>query len=89
MAVILPGTSLAAGVIKIGAVYPLTGDVASTGQECKSGVELAIDIINNSYDIDIPFAKTAGIPSLGGAKLKAVSSDSQGFPQTRIEPQST
>ena len=84
MAVILPGTSLAAGVIKIGAVYPLTGDVASTGQECKSGVELALDIINNSYDIDIPFAKTAGIPSLGGAKLEAVFSDSQGSPQTGI-----
>jgi branched-chain amino acid transport system substrate-binding protein len=82
MAVSLTGTSLAAEVIKIGAVYPLTGDVASTGQECKSGVEMALDIINNQYDIDIPFAKTAGIPALGGAKLEAIFSDSQGSPQT-------
>lgn len=78
------GTGLAAKVIKIGAVYPLTGDVASTGQDCKTGVELAIDIINGKYNIDIPFAKTAGIPSLGGAKLKVIFADSQGSPQTGI-----
>ncbi len=82
LAASLPGTGLAAEVIKIGAVYPLTGDVASTGQECKSGVEMALEIINGTYDIDIPYAKTAGIPSLGGAKLAAVFSDSQGSPQT-------
>jgi branched-chain amino acid transport system substrate-binding protein len=78
------GTGLAAKVIKIGAVYPLTGDIASTGQDCKSGVELALDIINGKYNINIPFAKTAGIPSLGGAKLKVMFADSQGSPQTGI-----
>ena len=79
------GTGLAAKTtktIKIGAVYPLTGDVAPTGQDCKTGVELALQIINGKYDINIPYAKTAGIPSLGGAQLKAIFADSQGSPQT-------
>lgn len=67
-------------VIKVGAVYPLTGALAATGEDCRSGAELAVDIINNVYDIDYPFARTAGIPSLGGAKIELVVGDSRGDP---------
>ncbi|MGE5552976.1 MAG: ABC transporter substrate-binding protein [Betaproteobacteria bacterium] len=67
-------------VIKIGAVYPLTGAAATTGADCRRGVELALDIINHSYNFDFPFAKTVGIPSLGGALLEVVFSDSRGDP---------
>ncbi|HPU95924.1 MAG TPA: ABC transporter substrate-binding protein, partial [Bacillota bacterium] len=70
--------SAAPATIKIGTIYPLTGANATTGADCMSGVEMALDIINNSYDIDFPFAKTVGIPNLGGAKLELVVGDSRG-----------
>lgn len=68
-------------VIKIGAVYPLTGNIASTGLDNKRGVDLAVDIINGKYDLDLPLAKTEGIPNLGGAKLEIVYADTKGDPK--------
>lgn len=69
--------------IVIGALYPLTGPNAKTGKEFVDSIELAIDIINNKYDDlgDFPFAKTEGIPSMNGAKLKLVTADTQGNPE--------
>jgi len=57
--------------IKIGAVYPLTGNLASTG----------IDIINGKYDLNLPLARTEGIPGLGGARLEVVWADTKGEPK--------
>ena len=68
-------------VIKIGAVYPLTGNIASTGLDCRRGVDLAVDIINGKYDLDLPLAKSAGMPNLGGAKLQIVYADTKGDPK--------
>jgi len=34
-------------VIKIGAVLPLTGDIASYGTDTKNGIDLAIDLVNS------------------------------------------
>ena len=68
-------------VIKIGAVYPLTGNIASTGLDCRRGVDLAVDIINGKYDLDLPLAKSAGLPNLGGAKLEIVYADTKGAPK--------
>ena len=68
-------------VIKIGAVYPLTGNIASTGLDCKRGVELAVDIINGKYDLNLPLAKEEGLPNLGGAKLEIVFADTKGDPK--------
>src|SRR5512138_3502662 len=68
-------------VIKIGAVYPLTGNIASTGLDCKRGAELAVDIINGKYDLDLPLARTAGLPNLGGAKIELVFADTKGEPR--------
>jgi len=78
----LYGVAFATKVIKVGAVYPLTGDIAPTGKLCKEGVELAVDIINGKYDLDLIMARTEGIPSLGGAKIKIIFADSQGSPRT-------
>jgi len=72
--------ALAAETIKIGAVYPLTGAVATTGADCRTGVELAVDIINGVYDLDFPFAKSEGLPNLGGAKIEVVFGDTRGDP---------
>ena len=49
--------------IKIGALYPLTGNLASTGLDCKRGVEMAVDIINGKFDLNLPLAKTEGCVS--------------------------
>ena len=68
-------------VIKIGAVYPLTGNIASTGIDCKRGVDLAVDIINGKYDLDLPLAKSEGLPNLGGAKIEIVYADTKGDPK--------
>jgi branched-chain amino acid transport system substrate-binding protein len=71
-------------VIKIGAVYPLSGNIASTGLDCRRGAELAVDIINGKYDLDLPLARTEGLPRLGGAKIELVFGDTKGEPKNGI-----
>jgi branched-chain amino acid transport system substrate-binding protein len=71
-------------VIKIGAVYPLTGNIASTGLDCRRGAELAVDIINGKYDLDLPLARSEGLPGLGGAKIELVFGDTKGEPKNGI-----
>ena len=67
--------------IKIGAVYPLTGNIASTGLDCRRGVDLAVDIINGKYKLDLPLAGSGGLPNLGGAKIEIVYADTKGDPR--------
>ena len=71
----------AADVIRIGSIYPLTGAIASSGLRSKHAIETAVDVINNKYDMDIPFARTEGIPNLKGAKLEIIWGDSQASPE--------
>ncbi len=67
--------------IKIGVIYPLSGGLASTGEDMRLGVELAADIINNKYPgLDIPMAEWEGIPNLGGAKVKVIFKDHRADP---------
>jgi branched-chain amino acid transport system substrate-binding protein len=68
--------------INIGAIYPLSGSWSATGTDIKNGIMLAADIINNEYDLDMPLARSKGIPSLKGAKVNVVFGDSQGSPAT-------
>src|SRR3546814_14519343 len=70
-------------VIKIGAIYPLSGALASTGIELKNAVELAADIVNKEQPElkGIPLAAGAGLPGLDGAKIEVISEDSQGKPR--------
>ena len=67
--------------IKIGAVYPLTGNIASTGLDNRRGVDLAVDIINGKYNLDLPMAQEEGLPNLGGAKIEIVYADTKGDPK--------
>ena len=39
----------AADTVKIGVIYPLTGNAASAGQSAKDAVELGAEIVNNAY----------------------------------------
>ena len=64
--------------IRVGVLYPLTGNTASSGNEAVNCLKVAAEIINGSYDIDFPGAKTEGIQSMGGAKIEIVTADTQG-----------
>jgi branched-chain amino acid transport system substrate-binding protein len=72
--------------VRIGAIYPLTGSLASTGAEIRQAVELAVDIINNPHPemAGIPLAAGSGLPNLGGAKIEVVFDDSQGKPEVGL-----
>ena len=73
--------SYADNEIRIGVLFPLTGPLASTGQGLLKGVELAADVINNKHNLNMPLAKTAGLPNLKGAKIKIIPGDHQGKPE--------
>ena len=60
--------------VRVGVIYPLSGPVASIGQTCKKGVELAADEINEA----------GGIKALGGARLRLVWGDSQSKPDVGV-----
>lgn len=80
LALAVPAT--AAEEIKIGVLYPLTGGAAAEGRELRDGVELALEIINNTKpELDMSIAKSGGLKSLGGAKIKLLIQDHQGNPQ--------
>jgi len=68
-------------VVKIGVLLPLTGKMARDGACLKRGMDLAVEIINNKTDIDVPLGKTEGLPNLGGAKIELVYADDQGIPE--------
>jgi branched-chain amino acid transport system substrate-binding protein len=84
-AVLLLMLAVSAGAqeqIKVGVVFPLSGNAASAGQSAKAAVELAVDIMNGtdtSYN-NIPVAGAGGLPNLGGAKIELVFADHQGNP---------
>src|SRR5271165_1562931 len=73
----------AVDAVKIGVIYPLTGNAASAGASAKDAVELGAEIVNSPHPElpGIPLAATAGLPNLGGAKIEFVNADHQGSPQ--------
>jgi len=74
--------SKAVDKINIALLYPLSGALTESGKRMKAAFEVAAVIINGSYDLPgIPYAKTKGIPSLGGAKLVLKFHDTQGSPE--------
>ena len=70
--------------VKIGVIFPMTGNAASAGLHGKAGLEVALDVINNAHPElgNFPLAKNAGLAGLGGAKLELVFADNQGSPAT-------
>ena len=69
--------------VKIGVIYPLTGNSAGAGQSAKAAVDLALEIVNTAHPElkNLPLAVTAGLPNLGGAKIVLDEADHQGNPQ--------
>ena len=82
-AVVLPAASAnAAENVKVGIVWPLTGNAGAAGQASKAAAEVVADIVNNAHPElgNLPLAKDAGLPNLGGAKLELIFTDHQGNP---------
>jgi len=72
----------AADTVKIGVLFPLTGNAGAAGLASKAAVEVAAEIINGKHPelAGIPLAAEEGLPGLGGAKLDLVFVDHQGNP---------
>jgi branched-chain amino acid transport system substrate-binding protein len=66
--------------VVIGVLYPMTGPVAQIGIDNRNIINVALDIINNGANINLPLAKSKGLPRLGGAKVRVVFVDHQGKP---------
>ena len=78
---IIPAGAMAAKVVKIGVIYPLTGGAAAAGRELRAGAELAAEIANNTMsNVNMSMAQNAGIKDLGGAKIELIFKDHEGNP---------
>jgi branched-chain amino acid transport system substrate-binding protein len=82
LAAALAAPAHAADAVKIGVIYPLTGNAAAAGQAAKAAVELGAEIVNSAHPglQGLPLAEGAGLPNLGGAKIELVNVDHQGDP---------
>jgi branched-chain amino acid transport system substrate-binding protein len=67
--------------VKVGALYPLSGNAASAGGQTKAAVELAVEIINGQHP-DVKGMPGTGLPGLKGGKIELVVADQQGSPST-------
>ena len=66
-------------VIKIGALYPLTGGAAAIGEKVLHGVQLAAEIVNGEYpELTLPLAAEAGLPNLCNSTIEIIQGDHQG-----------
>jgi branched-chain amino acid transport system substrate-binding protein len=68
--------------VKIGAIFPLSGNAASAGVHGKAAIETAVEIINSGNPAlgNLPVTKNAGLKGLGGAKVEVIFADNQGTP---------
>src|SRR5260370_27758741 len=83
ISVALAGTASAEDkTVKIGAIYPLSGNAASAGVHGKAAIETAVEIINNAHPElgNLPLAKNAGLAGLGGAEVEVGDADNRGSP---------
>src|SRR5205807_5481667 len=76
-------TACAADTIKIGVIYPLTGNAASAGSSAKDAVELGADIVNTAYPelAGLPLAAPAGLPKPCGTPIDIIIVALPGYPQ--------
>src|SRR5260221_6927287 len=84
LAAALTAPPSAADAVKIGVIFPLSGNAGAAGTSAKDAVELAAEIVNTAHPElkGLPLAETGGLPNLGGAKIELVVADHQGNPAT-------
>ena len=77
-----PPSALAADPVRIGAIYPLSGQVAKSGEDTLNGIRLAVEIVNKPFpQLQLPLAAGEGLPGLGNARIELVAADHQGSPE--------
>ena len=81
-AVIASSRARAAETVKVGIMFPLTGNSAASGGEAKAAVEIAADLINTGHPElkGLTVGTTGGLPGFGGAKIEPVYVDHRGDP---------
>lgn len=62
-------------IVRVGVLFPMTGDLADKGKDSVQGVTLAVEEVNAA----------GGIAALGGARIEMVSGDTRGNPDTGVE----
>jgi branched-chain amino acid transport system substrate-binding protein len=75
------GGAIAQQNVKVGGLFPLSGNAASAGQQAKAAVELAVDIVNGKYP-DVTGMPAVGLTGLKGGKIELTFADHQGNPST-------
>jgi branched-chain amino acid transport system substrate-binding protein len=81
VAMAFSGGAIAQQNVKVGGLFPLSGNAASAGQQAKAAVELAVDIVNGKYP-DVTGMPAVGLPGLKGGKIELTFADHQGNPST-------
>lgn len=76
-----PLRAAAPAEVVIGAVYAFSGATGQIGVDAQHAFDTAAEVINGAYDFDLPLARGAGLPGLGGAKVRLVYADHQADPQ--------
>jgi branched-chain amino acid transport system substrate-binding protein len=79
----LAGGAAAQQPVKIGVIYPLSGNSANAGNYSKMAIEVGADVVNNGnaeLAKIMPLAKGGGLPGLKGAKIQLIFADNQGTP---------
>ena len=84
LATALGAPGFAAEPVKIGVIFPLSGNAGAAGTSAKDAVEIGAEIVNTPHPglQGLPLAEGAGLPNLGGAKIELVVADHQGNPAT-------
>ncbi|HYC13938.1 MAG TPA: ABC transporter substrate-binding protein [Stellaceae bacterium] len=69
--------------VKVGAIYPLSGNAASAGKSALDAVILAVELVNGSYPdlVSLPSVGKGGLSNMGGAKIQLITADHQGKPE--------
>jgi branched-chain amino acid transport system substrate-binding protein len=67
--------------IFLGAPYAMTGADAMAQLQNVKGIDVALEIVNNYHDVDLPLARGKGLPNLGGAMMRVIYSDTLGLPE--------
>jgi branched-chain amino acid transport system substrate-binding protein len=79
LALSFAGAAGAADNVKVGGLFPLSGNAASAGQQSKAAVELAVEIVNGQHP-EVKGMPAEGLPGLKGGKIELVFADHQGNP---------
>src|SRR5947209_17726326 len=80
---LVKGASAQPAPVKIGVIYPLSGNSASAGNYSKMAIEVGAEVVNNgNADLAkiMPLAKGGGLAGLKGAKVQLIFADNQGTP---------